>query len=144
MNFTFGHDHVGITVTPENLDATIEWYSDKFGFTIDQRFESHDTTFIYLVAGDVKIELLAGASSRGAEPVTNVLTSMDPQRLHHFCIAVPDLDEAVSQLSERGVPLIGGPMSVTEIGQRVAFITDNLGTIIELAEPGTWPSGHKN
>lgn len=29
-------------------------------------------------------------------------------------------------------------MEVAEIGQRIAFVTDNLGNIIELAEPGTW------
>lgn len=65
---------------------------------------------------------------------------MDPQRLHHFCLAVEDLATTVSQLRDSGVPLIGGPMDVPAIGQRIAFITDNLGNIIELAEPGTWPS----
>jgi predicted enzyme related to lactoylglutathione lyase len=63
---------------------------------------------------------------------------MDPARLHHFCIAVDDLDAAVADLRDRGVSLIGGPMHVAQIGQRLAFITDNLGNIIELAEPGTW------
>jgi methylmalonyl-CoA epimerase len=140
MTFIFSHDHVGITVTPEDLDTTIEWYSDNLGFNVDQKFESHGTTFVYLVAGDVKIELLAGASNPGT-PVSNVLTSMDPQRLHHFCLAVQDLDAAVSQLRERGVRVIGGPMDIPEIGQRIAFVTDNVGTIIELTEPGTWPSG---
>ncbi len=32
-------------------------------------------------------------------------------------------------------------MEIPEIGQRIAFVSDNVGTIIELAEPGTWPSG---
>jgi hypothetical protein len=59
--FMFTHDHVGITVTPEDLDATIAWYSRNLCFTVDQRFESHGTTFVYLTAGDVKIELLVGA-----------------------------------------------------------------------------------
>lgn len=144
MTFTFSHDHVGITVTPEDLDAAIAWYSRNLGFTVDERFESHGTTFVYISAGDVKIELLAGASNRGGSPTGDILTSMDPQRLHHFCIAVQDLDVAVSQLLERDVPLIGGPMEIPEIGQRIAFVTDNVGTIIELAEPGTWPSGRKN
>ena len=63
MTFTFSHDHVGITVTPADLDATIAWYSHNLGFTVGQRFESHGTTFVYLTAGDVKIELLAGASA---------------------------------------------------------------------------------
>ena len=66
---------------------------------------------------------------------------MDPSRLHHFCLAVADLDAAVARLLELDVPLIGGPMEIPEIGQRIVFITDNVGTIIEVAEPGTWPAG---
>lgn len=143
MTFTFSHDHVGITVTQEDLDTTIAWYSRNLGFAVDQRFESHDTMFALLTAGDVKIELLAGASNRGGAPTSNVLTSMDPSRLHHFCLAVADLDAAVSRLLELDVPLIGGPMEIPEIGQRIAFVTDNVGTIIELTEPGTWPSGRQ-
>jgi len=64
-----------------------------------------------------------------------------PANLHHFCLAVTDLDAVVSQLLELDVSLIGGPMEIPEIGQRIAFVTDKVGTIIELAEPGTWPSG---
>ena len=138
MSTSFSHDHVGFSVTAEDLDATIEWYSSKLGFAVDQRFNSHGMTFVFIVGGDAKIELMAGASSRQVR-ADDVLTSMDPSRLHHFCLAVEDLDAAISQLRDRGVELIGGPMEVAVIGQRIAFITDNLGNIIELAEPGTWP-----
>jgi hypothetical protein len=47
----------------------------------------------------------------------------------------------VSRLLELDVLLIGGPMEIAETSQRIAFVTDNVGTIIELTEPGTWPSG---
>ncbi|MEV0719513.1 VOC family protein [Asanoa sp. NPDC050611] len=137
MSISFSHDHVGISVTPDDLEATIAWYASKLGFTVDRRFDAHGTTFVFMVAGNVKIELLAGASDRDGAPTTNILTSMDPSRLHHFCVAVQDLDGTVSQLRDRDVELIGGPMQVAQIGQRLAFITDNLGNIIELAEPGT-------
>jgi predicted enzyme related to lactoylglutathione lyase len=68
---------------------------------------------------------------------------MSPARLHHVCLAATDLDAAVSELRDLGVELIGEPMAVPEIGQRIAFISDNLGNIIELAEPGTWPSDRR-
>ncbi|WP_335983719.1 VOC family protein [Streptomyces sp. CA2R106] len=142
MTFTFAHDHVGITVTPEDLDATIAWYSRTLGFAVEQRFEAHGTTFVFLTAGDVKIELLAGAADRTTPPTT-ILTSMHTSRLHHFCLAVADLDAAVSRLHELDVPLIGGPMEIPATGQRIAFVTDNVGTIIELSDPGTWMSGRK-
>ncbi|MFD0853331.1 VOC family protein [Actinomadura adrarensis] len=138
MSISFSHDHVGFSVTPEDLDSTVEWYASKLGFTVDQRFDSHGTTFVYLVGGDVKIELMSGASTRQA-PVDDIMTSMDPARMHHLALAVEDLDAAIDHLAGQGVPLIGGPMKIDDIGQRIAFVTDNLGNIIELAEPGTWP-----
>ena len=144
MTFSITYDHVGITVTPDDLDATIAWYGDHLGFTVDKQFSSHGTTFTFLVSGDAKVELLAGASHGPASRINNVLTSMDPSRLHHFCLAVNDLDDAIAQLEANGVALIGGPIDIEDIGQRIAFITDNLGTIIELTSPGTWPNGHRS
>lgn len=141
MTFTFSHDHVGITVTGADLDATIAWYARTLGFTVEQRFTAHGTTFVFLVSGEVRIELLAGASDRGGAPTDDVLTSMDPSRLHHFCLAVPDLDAAVAGLRERGVPLIGGPMEISATGRRIAFVTDNVGTVIELSGPATAAPG---
>ncbi|MER6689806.1 VOC family protein [Streptomyces minutiscleroticus] len=137
MTFTFSHDHVGITVTREDLDATIAWYSRTLGLAVEQRFEAHGTTFVFLTAGDVRIELVAGASDRGAPPTDDVLTSMHTSRLHHFCLAVADLDAALSRLRALDVPLIGGPMEIPATGRRIAFVTDNVGTVIELTEPGT-------
>lgn len=142
MSISLSHDHVGLSVPPEDLDDTIAWYSRTLGFTVDRRFESYGTTFVYIVRGDVKIELMAVASIRQV-PADDLLSSLAPARLHHFCFAVTDLDAAVSELRELGVALIGGPITVPEIGQRVAFISDNLGNIIELTEPGTWPSGRR-
>lgn len=134
MSISLSHDHVGFSVTAEDLAPTIEWYSTKLGFTVDQRFETHGTTFVFLVNNGIKIELMAGATSRQA-PTTDVLTSMNPARLHHFCLAVEDLEAAISHLAEQGVGLIGGPMHVADIGRHIAFIADNLGNIIELTAP---------
>jgi predicted enzyme related to lactoylglutathione lyase len=136
MTFSITYDHVGITVTPTDLDATIAWYGEHLGFTVERQFSSHGTIFTFLVNGDAKVELLAGASNGAASTINNVLTSMDPSRLHHFCLAVSDLDDAIIQLEASGIALIGGPMVIEDIGQRIAFITDNLGTIIELTSPG--------
>lgn len=136
MTIRISHDHVGLSAHPHDLDATLEWYSSRLGFTVEEQFESHGTTFTFIVSGDAKIEVMTGATQR-QQMTTDVFSSMDPARLHHFCLAVDDLDAAITQLGDQGVALIGGPMHVEAIGQRIAFITDNLGNIIELTEPGT-------
>ncbi|GAB2856241.1 hypothetical protein GCM10022221_64830 [Actinocorallia aurea] len=69
-----------ISVTPERLDAMIEWYSDKLGFVLERRFEAHGTTFVFIANGDVKIELLSGASRTRSALPDDVLASMDPAR----------------------------------------------------------------
>jgi hypothetical protein len=82
----------------------------------------------------VKIELVAGAADRQAAP-SDLPSSMGSSRMHHFCVAVADLDAAISDLRERDVDLIGGPMEIADIDRRIAFVTDNLGNIIELTGP---------
>jgi hypothetical protein len=59
------------------------------------------------------------------------------RRWQRFSCRIPVSGERL----ELDVPLIGAPMEIPETGQRIAFVTDNAGTIIELTEPGTWPSG---
>jgi catechol 2,3-dioxygenase-like lactoylglutathione lyase family enzyme len=144
MPQTFSHDHVGISLTPDDLDATIEWYATKLDFTVARRFETHGKTFAFITNGDVEIELMATASEpNGAAAVDNIFATLDPERLHHICFAVEDLDATLIQLGDREVQAVGEPMDVAEIGQRIAFITDNLGNIIELTEPGTSAAGQE-
>ena len=50
---------------------------------------------------------------------------------------VSDLEATLDQLRSRDVNVIGEPFDVAVIGQRVAFITDNSGNVIEITEPGT-------
>jgi catechol 2,3-dioxygenase-like lactoylglutathione lyase family enzyme len=137
MPQTLTQDHVSITLTPDDLDATIDWYTSKLDFTLAQRFDAHGITFAFITNGNVKIELMSAASSTQAASIDNIFATFDPARLHHIGLAVEDLDTTLSQLADRDVPPLGEPMEVPEIGQRIGFITDNTGNIIELTEPGT-------
>lgn len=136
MSISLTHDHVGMSVTHENLDATIRWYESRLAFCVEQRFDVHGTTFAFLARDDVRIELVTGASDRHSAAPSDISTSHTNERLHHFCVAVDDLDATLAELRDRDVPLIGGPMDVPVIGQRIAFVTDNLGNIIEFTQPG--------
>jgi catechol 2,3-dioxygenase-like lactoylglutathione lyase family enzyme len=137
MTISLSHDHVGLSVAPGALDATIQWYASTLGFIVEKRFDVHGQTFAFIVRDGVKIELVTGAAEPHTAMPDSIATSHTIERLHHFCVAVEDLDAIVAQVSDRGVPLIGGPMEVPVIGQRIAFITDNLGNIIEFTEPAT-------
>ncbi|MEV7327476.1 VOC family protein [Micromonospora sp. NPDC093244] len=132
MTINVRHDHVGITVAPEHLDTTIAWYAEKLDFTVTQQFHAHGSTFTFMTNGDTRIEIIsAGAETRNRVP-TNLPASHDVERLHHFCVAVENLDDVLAQLLKRDVTPIAGPMHIDRIGRRIAFVTDNVGTIIEL------------
>jgi catechol 2,3-dioxygenase-like lactoylglutathione lyase family enzyme len=143
MPQTLTQDHVSITLTPDDLDATIDWYTSKLDFTLAQRFDAHGITFAFITNGNVKIELMSAASRTQAASIDNIFATFDPARLHHICLAVEDLDTTLSQLADRDVPPLGEPMEVPEIGQRIGFITDNVGNIIELTEPDPCPQRRK-
>lgn len=131
---TIAHDHIGISVSPDDLEPTIDWYAEHLGFTVAQRFETNGLLFAFLVSGTAKIELMA-AASRHQTAYDDIFTTMDPSRLHHVALAVDDLTTLLADLQSQGVALIGGPMELEAIGQRFAFVTDNLGNILELTEP---------
>ena len=54
---------------------------------------------------------------------TPIVASLSPARLHHFCIAVADLDATLEEPRSRDVNVIGKPVDVAAIRQRVAFTT---------------------
>ena len=134
MAIAFKHDHVGISVT--DVDTAVEWYSQKLEFSIQHRFEAHGLTIAFLTHGNARLELLSGATET-SPAVTDVANSLNPARLHHFCIAVDDLDATLEELRTRGVTTLGEPFDVPPIGQQVAFINDNSGNVIEITQPGT-------
>lgn len=132
----FSLDHIGLSLQPDNLDATIDWYANNLGFAVEWRFEVNGTDFAFITHDELRIELVAAAARTNAFPATDIASSHTSERLHHLCLAVRDLDATLSDLSAHDVHPISGPIDVPAIGQRFAFITDNLGNIIELTEPG--------
>lgn len=135
MALNFSHDHIGITLAAEHLDSTIAWYENKLDFTVVEQFSAGDSVFTFISNGDVKIELISAGAV--ADPRTSADTlpgSHDYERLHHVCLSVTDLESTLVDLAEREVPVFAGPMHIDRIGQRIAFIRDDVGTVIELTQ----------
>jgi predicted enzyme related to lactoylglutathione lyase len=136
MDLRFQHDHVGITLAADHLDSTIAWYRDTLDFAVLQQFGAGNSVFTFIGNGDVRIELIsAGAHAASGAPAESLAASHDVERLHHVCLAVADLDATLAELRSRGVAVFAGPMQIDRIGQRIAFIRDTVGTIIELTQP---------
>ncbi len=133
MTLTLKNGHIGISVT--DVEATIEWYTEKLDFVVEQRFSVNNLSFAFLTHEDVKLEILGGATTNETPAITDIVASLNPARLHHLCFAVADLQATLEELRSRDVNVIGEPFDVAAIGQRVAFVTDNSGNVIEITEP---------
>lgn len=131
MPVALRHDHVALRVT--DLDTAIAWYEDKLDFAVEQRFGVEDRDYAYVVNGTVRIELIGGADPRPREVPTEMRTTFGEEGLHHLCVEVDDVDAIVAELDARGVPVIAGPFTAAGVGRRIAFVTDPVGTIIELS-----------
>jgi glyoxylase I family protein len=127
------HDHVALRVS--DYDGTVAWYTEKLGFIVDQEWPFGDLQLAYLSRGNAKIEILGGGDASPQPRFDDISASFGSERLHHFCLAVDDLDAIIDELSRRAVSLVGDPFVVEAIGRRLAFVEDNSGNLIELSAP---------
>ena len=126
-------DHVGIAV--KSLEEAIRVYETLLG----QPVAGVDTVAVEQVRvaffghGAGRVELLEPTAADS--PVGRFLARNGPG-LHHICLAVPDLDEALRCAAESGIEPIPPGIRVGAEGRRVAFFhpRDAAGTLLELAE----------
>ncbi len=96
-------DHVAITVT--DLDRSIEWYKQRFGFQEEVRFDRPDLrkrgTMMRL--GEYGLELFQSYEDQDIpENVDDFYTHLDTVGVKHFCLRVNDLESARSHLNNSG------------------------------------------
>jgi glyoxylase I family protein len=133
MTLQLRHDHVALRVV--DYDAAIDWYTTKLDFAVEREWPYGDMRLAYLTNGTVKVEILGASQAVPQTPPTDLADTFGTERIHHFCIAVDDLDATVEELRRRGVNFLGEPFVVEPIGRRLAFLTDNSGNMIELSAP---------
>jgi lactoylglutathione lyase/glyoxylase I family protein len=132
-NLTLRHDHVALRVV--DYDGTLRWYAEKLDFHVDQEWPFGDMRLAYISNGTAKIEVLGGSVAAPQPATTSLDATFGTEGLHHFCLAVDDLDATIAELTRRDVPLLGEPFVVAEIGRRLQFLVDNSGNRIELSAP---------
>ncbi len=99
-------DHIAIVV--ENLDAALAFYRDMLGIqpseVIDFAREGVKIAFLPLGGPDgSQIELL-----EPTDPTTGVGRFLEKrgEGMHHICLEVPDIDQALSELQSAGAQLL--------------------------------------
>jgi len=135
-------EHVGIIV--RDIETSRKLWEDCFGIPLGSIEESSTLPrkLALFPVGESMVELLAGTTpdSKHARMIAE-----GKGGLNHICFEVENIDEALAELKEKGIPLLDQTPRIGHAGCRIAFL-DPAGTencLIELAElPPSTGDGH--
>ena len=125
--------HIALAV--ESISQHQKLYETLFGAKLlsRERVESERVSVAYLALGDIKLELV--------EPLEGNVSlrkflDRKGEGLHHLCFQVQNIEEAVSQLSQRGATFIEPVIRSGSGNTKVAFLHPKStgGILIELKE----------
>jgi methylmalonyl-CoA/ethylmalonyl-CoA epimerase len=126
-------NHIGIAV--ESLDGALKLWRDALGL---EPVEVEEVAPMKLRAaklrpGETDIELLESTDDEG--PIGKFIASKGAG-IHHICLEVDDIEDALAELSDAGYRLIDEEPRVGAGGYRVAFVHPKScgGVLLELAE----------
>ena len=125
-----GFEHVGMTCS--DLDRTIAFYCDLLGLELALRKSNERGEIAFLDTGSGMLEI--------ACPLAQIARSRDvpPHEagMRHLTFAFDNVDEMAARLQAAGLELLEGPRPAffTEMIQRVVFVRDPDGIIVELVE----------
>ncbi len=131
-----GLDHVAILVS--DLDAAIRLYRDVYGLELSEVEEvpTEKVRVAIFGHGAGRIELV---SPLGADSPMAKAIQKRGEGLHHICLEVPDIEQAMASLRQRGAPLLDETPRPGAGGARVAFVhpKGSSGVLVELRQgPG--------
>ena len=128
-----GIEHIGIAV--KNIrEASPFWdHVLQIGHSTTEDVDDQGVITDIYDTGKGKVELLQ--AKYPDSPVAKFLDKRGPG-IHHICLQVEDIDEAIQELKSEGIQLIGNGASIGAEGYRVVFIHPGSasGVLVELAE----------
>jgi methylmalonyl-CoA/ethylmalonyl-CoA epimerase len=128
-----GLDHVAILVS--DLEAAIRLYRDVYGLVLAE-IEEVPTEKVRVAIfghGAGRVELVSPSSPDS--PLAKTIQKRG-EGLHHVCLEVPDIRQAITALKDRGAPLLDDEPRPGAGGAKVAFVhpKGSRGVLVELRE----------
>lgn len=128
-----GIEHIGIAIN--NLDKDSKFWNEVLGLKhlSTENVEKQAVITDIYETGRGKIELLL--SKYPNSPVAKYIKKRGAG-IHHICLQVENIDDAISYLNNKGIQLIGEKASIGAEGYKIIFIhpKDAGGVLLELAE----------
>jgi methylmalonyl-CoA/ethylmalonyl-CoA epimerase len=128
-----GLDHVAIVV--RDLEKAIELYKSAFGLSLAEIEEVPEQKVRTAIFGHGmgRIELICPTT-----PDSGVAKYLDKrgEGLHHICVEVEDIEQAMGELRAQGAPLIDETPKPGAGGAKVAFVhpKGTHGVLVELRQ----------
>ena len=128
-----GIEHIGIAV--KNIREASPFWNHvlKIGHSTTEDVDEQGVMTDIYDTGQGKVELLQ--AKYPDSPVAKFIDRRGPG-IHHICLQVEDINEAIQELKSEGIQLIGNGASIGAEGYRVVFIHPGSagGVLVELAE----------
>ncbi|MDQ6885868.1 MAG: methylmalonyl-CoA epimerase [Gemmatimonadota bacterium] len=123
--------HLGIAVRA--LDEMLPFYRDVLGLPVVPLDDADGARIAALDAGGALIELLEPLTP--GSPIDRFISKRGPG-IHHICLAVEDLEQALERCRSAGYPLLDQVPRPGADGKRIAFLHPAAtgGVLIELTE----------
>jgi methylmalonyl-CoA epimerase len=112
-------NHIGIAVN--NIDQALKLYTEVLGLNLKEIeiVEEQRTKTAILPVGESKIELLESTDPEG--PIAKYIEKFG-EGMHHLALEVSDIEGALSEISQSGIPLIDETPRKGVENTRIAFL----------------------
>ncbi len=126
-------DHLGIAVG--SIEEGKQFWTDVLGLDFEgaETVEEQKVTTAFFPVGESEVELLESTSPDG--PVAKFIEKKG-QGFQHIAFRVANIEEALSELKEKGVKLIDQTPRIGAGGAKIAFLHPKAtgGVLVELCE----------
>lgn len=126
-------DHLGIAVN--SIDDGKNFFSDILGLEFEgtETVQEQKVTTAFFPVGDSEVELLESTAPDG--PVAKYIEKKG-EGIQHIAFRVENIEEALSELKEKGVRLIDETPRKGAGGAKIAFLhpKSTHGVLVELCE----------
>eukprot|EP00055_Hartaetosiga_balthica_P006710 m.21737 g.21737 ORF g.21737 m.21737 type:complete len:154 (+) comp5382_c0_seq1:58-519(+) len=127
-------NHVAIAVP--NMDESIKYYKETLKADVSGKEDlpDHGVTTAFVNLGDTKIELLHPFGEKS--PIANFLEKNKDGGIHHICLEVTDINEAIQHVKAKGIRTLGNEPKIGAHGKPVIFLhpKDCNGVLTELEQ----------
>ena len=119
---TDGNGFAGFSIRANDLDKSVNFYTQHFGWEERQRFTTDRGTNIAILELPGNATRLSIREMPFAQPMPRI-----PENLMHIALPVPDMPQFRREMQAKGVP-------VEPDGDRMAWVTDPDGYELEIIE----------